>query len=170
MPDLWFVAQVPTPALLTFRWVCAHHGVEPYSPRTRIPVRPRHLRRPVLVVRPAYPGYQFIAEGRLAALLNRVPRTLYSLLMVGGQPATVSTQEIARLRDREAAALRDFDDKAAQPVFAQGATVRVLAGLMEGQEGVVVSSRNTRGYAEVQFPGASHPVKIPACLLDTSSV
>ncbi len=87
----------------------------------------RHARRTETVAAPLFPRYLFVAIDLTSQRWRTIESTIgvSHLIRNGDQPAPVSDNDIAELRDREE---RGYVRLPARAPFAPGATVRVIDG------------------------------------------
>lgn len=157
----WSVVSVASHRWEAWLDDCRRHDVDGYLPLEPCRLR-RHVGRRTEVVetaRPIYPGYAFVPVHQVARL-HRV-RGCYGPVEVNGRRFVINGAEIRRIRLVEA----DRSPPVSPSVFDVGSVVRVVRGLMEGSQGVVVAPRSAR-HVTVEVTGCPL-LDVPASCLAT---
>lgn len=124
---MWQVCVVESGSEQKIEQWCVERGHEVYKPMSTRLTKPRHKRQPVIVSKPAFPGYLFTkieAEVPELEALNE----FHGFLQFGLMQAFVSDEEIDRLREREVEGAFNETVGTAQRQFAINDEVRITAG------------------------------------------
>lgn len=121
-------------------------GVENYVPMSRIEKRVRHVRKPVVSVRPAFGSYIFLRDG--LPLWNSYRAANERGLIAGvhcmdDEPVRVPERVVERLRASEARGA--FDNARSLLRIKVGDEVEVVEGPLEGMKGTVALLHHGNG-------------------------
>jgi transcription termination/antitermination protein NusG len=126
----WYAVKVRTrsePVALT---ALQYYGFESYCPQTL--VRKRYCDRMKAVAEPVFPGYLFCCFDMSSKSKVLGGTAVEYIVGFGGQPVSVPVSEIEAIRLAVAAGGR------AAPLPRRGERVRIIAGSLYGQEGILV--------------------------------
>jgi transcriptional antiterminator RfaH len=136
-------------------------GYSAYLPRYRTLVS--HARRRQMVLRPLFPRYLFAGIDRGSMRWRPILSTcgVTSIVRAGDEPATVPSEVVAAIREREQAG--GFDRLGRQHSLRPGELVRVTAGALEDMVGRLVELRDQdRVVVLLELLGRAVRAQLPA--------
>jgi transcription antitermination factor NusG len=144
----WFICRVFPARQMEFIDHCVRFGVSAYTPFRPVLVKPRNKRKPVREMRPAFPGYVFVAEGTVHRPLFVAPG-YSSFVVFGGEFASVSAAVVEDMKALELGWAKEAEPpKRATELFDVDQRVK-LRGLFDSMAGTV--RRITRNALHVEL-------------------
>ena len=136
--EKWMTCRVAPILCTKFIQYCEIHNIEQYTPMRAQEIKPRNKRKPVVVMRPAFPGYSFVRDGTCPNLLRNAPG-YRRFIIIGGRIAVINPHQIEAMRRLEVY----WADNMHKPkpklcdLFKPGMRVRFSSGPFEGMTGTI---------------------------------